>query len=121
MTDNTAPMFITGDRMYAMPYLPQVAIEMMRALAAGQPIMTGTNPGGVEAIVRSFADEAGIDVQVVEHSLIEGTTWGDWDKRHAALPADAEIVIVHADPQSDTLTKMLLASNPDSRLVVAGI
>lgn len=115
----TTPVFITGDRQYALPYLTQVPIEMMRAMAQGRPIWTGANPAGVEDMVRQFAHEVGVTVNVVEHSAVEGhPTWGDWTKRHASLPEGTTFVAIHVDPMSDTLTKLLLEEHPDTSLVL---
>ncbi len=96
------PMFITGDRSYALPYLPLVSIELLKAVKSGSQIVTGEN-SGVEEIVREFAHEAGLDISIVSNR-------DSWDERHREVVAglDADFVVVHVDAMESSVARSVL-------------
>lgn len=102
--------FITGDRQLTVLYPGQVAVEIMRALAAGESIATGDNDG-VESVVRAFADQAGFAVELVPTPLLEGDA--RWDARHSNLPAGTKVVAVHADPMSSHVVTSAMRVVPE--------
>lgn len=104
--------FITGDRSNASVYFPLVAIEMMRALAAGNDIATGDSEQGVDRVVREFGDHAGVEVFVVP------TPDGDFDTRNANVCdlIDWSVVLVHSAPEKSRAIASLLQDD-DTRLV----
>lgn len=104
----TNTVFITGDRRMAPFYPQQVAMEMLRAAGQGKKISTGTNPG-VEEVVRAFGEQAGIDVQVVEHNTLPNGK-PDFEVRAQALSilTDIDVVAIHADPHSSHIVRPLV-------------
>lgn len=124
MSKQFAGVFIEGDRQMTPFYPSVVSMEMLRALAKGQTIYTGTNEGGVEHLVRLIADEAEVPIQVVEHTYLpedqrDMNTYGasvDWDARHKALPADVEVFVIHVDHQDCRESRSALATLDDDRV-----
>lgn len=117
----TNSIFLTGDRMMALPYPGQVMLELLRAVNEGKQIMTGTNDG-IEALTRAFCEQAGVPVIVVEQMPLQTPEnpghWIDWDKRHLSLPEDCEIVSIHVDHHTCRVTMSALnVRGDDVRLV----
>lgn len=104
-------VFLTGDRQMSPIYPMQVVLEVVRALAAGNTIVTGIN-GGVEELVRSLADQiTEFNVEVVEQDTLD-TGKPDFMARAAKVAAMddiAEIVVIHADPHLSNVAKSFLA------------
>lgn len=105
--------FITGDRSPALIYGGMAAIEMIRAMGHGELIATGDNEG-VEAMVRQIAEQAGVEIEIVESSR---TPEGKVD--HAARAAYVEeaytkVVAIHADPHDSRVIQALLTAFEDS-------
>lgn len=94
-------VLITGDRTMAAVYGPLVAIEMLRAVAAGATILTGTTERGVDAIVTEFGAKSGVEVTATDD-----------------VPADALVVYVHADPHTSSRLKPFLAAGDDAVRIV---
>ena len=108
MSDTT---FITGDRSNSIVYGPLVAIEIMRALAHGDEIVTGDSESGVDAMVRDFAQRADFEVDVI------ATVGGDFDERNARAQVLAQrIVLIHTAPDQSRAIASLLQDD-DTRLV----
>lgn len=109
-------VFITGDRAAAPSMAMMVAIEMLRAVAAGDTIETGDNRG-VEAQVRAIALETGIEVDVTPTPR-NSDDERDWDARHATLEARGvrSVVFVHADPMASRIGESLMRTLPDEAL-----
>lgn len=87
-------------------YPGQVAIEIMRALANGDDIMTGDNDG-VESVVRAFSESAEFPVHVVPTPHQSETGVADWDSRHQHLGDGVNVVVVHADPHASHIVRSL--------------
>lgn len=82
---------ITGDRMLSPVYGPLVAIEMLRALGAGDTISTGDTDKGVDSVVADFAKRSDVEV------LVAGS-----------VPADSQVVFIHSDPHASSRLKAFL-------------
>ena len=120
MTDNFNAVFIEGDRMMT-PFYPGVVLtEMFKAHVAGKTIITGTEDGGIEQLVRHIAQEVGLEISVVESHALDVPEnpghWRDWDKRHLALDEHTEVLIIHVDHQDCRESKSALAVLPDERV-----
>ncbi len=113
-------IFLTGDRMMTQLYPTVVLMLIAEAGRNGQRVLTGTNDGGIEQLVRHFANEAGFEIEVIEQSALDVPDnpgyWIDWDARHALLPDDVTLVSVHVDHQDCRETKSALAVLPDERV-----
>jgi hypothetical protein len=107
-------VFITGDRSLDALNPGFVAVEMLRALAKGEDIMTGDN-GGVEAVVRTLAEQAEFPVIVVASPKNEAG-YTDWDARHQGLSDEVRVLFVHSEPMSSRIGHSLVASLPEERV-----
>lgn len=106
--------FITGDRSDSIIYPGLVAIAVIRALAAGDHIVTGDNTG-VESHVRAIMETAG-----VTYGVVTTPEDRDWDARHAQVRDDGyAVVAIHSDPQSSSVIRSLLATIPDDALTLS--
>jgi hypothetical protein len=115
---NDMNVFITGDRTPTPIYPGMAAIEMIRALGAGDKVVTGDN-GGVEAMVREIAKQADVEVEVIASSHTpEGKV--DWDSRHVFLGSvpDMRVVAIHADPHASSVVKSLFATLGDDQVTL---
>lgn len=107
-------LFITGDRSNDMLNTGFVAVEMLRALAKGEDLMTGDN-AGVERFVRDIAAHAEVPLLVVESPRTE-QGYVDWDKRHTAFTDEVRVLFIHNDPQASRIGRSLLQNLPEDRL-----
>ncbi len=92
-------VLITGDRSMSPAYGPLVAVEMLSAVTQGKTILTGDTDRGIDALVATLAERAGVEVTKMPDST----------------PAD-EVVYIHADPHSSSRIKPLL--NDDMMRIV---
>lgn len=109
-------VFITGDRKLASPYPPMVAIEIMRALGAGEQVATGTQEFGVEQIVRDFADQAGFPLQVWA-----GLQDATYESKAQLLLTDSDqplVVAIHVVPQESKWIAALAHAFADNERLV---
>lgn len=85
---------ITGDRSLSPVYPILVAVEMLRAVAAGDTVSTGDTERGVDLVVSQMGALAGVEV------LVAGS-----------VPADSQVVFVHSDPHSSSRIAPFLADD----------
>lgn len=93
-----ARVLLTGDRSANIMMMGFVALEMLRACARGDDIVTGDN-AGVESMVRSLAERTGVKVEVLEGGK-------PWDARHEAMRDGhgvETVVVIHGDPLSSSM------------------
>lgn len=112
-------VFITGDRQMTPIYPMQVTVEVVRALGKGAQIVTGTNVG-VEQLVRELTDMAGVQVQVVEQTMLPNGK-PDFEGRAramAVLDDLTEVVAIHSDPHASRIIAALLANVEDKTRLV---
>ena len=113
-------IFRTGARRMTPVYPTVVMMLIVEAGRKGQRILTGTNDGGIEELVRLMSHEMGFPIEVVDQQLLDVPDnpgfWIDWDARHLALPDDVEFVSVHVDHQDCRETKSALAVLPEDRV-----
>jgi metal-dependent hydrolase (beta-lactamase superfamily II) len=98
-------IFITGDRTDSIAYIGMVAVEMLKAQAAGATIITGDSESGVEALVKAYGEQAGVEVAVI------GGYGKSWDARHEYVRdeyADSEVVAIHVEPHASSVIKSLV-------------
>lgn len=104
--------FITGDRSDSLIYPGLVAVEMLRVLGRGQTISTGSNPTGVDALVRHLADAAGVEVILVPLPVTttdEGKpNWDEVARDVLELPYLSEVVAIHTDPHASSIIRALM-------------
>lgn len=104
------PTFITGDRKGHPAYVPLVAIEMLRAVAQGDKIVTSDNHG-VDAIIREFGERAGIEVEV-RPTPRDANGKRDYAAFMSDLDDDEsfrELVILHLAPHESQLVANVVA------------
>lgn len=98
-------VFITGDRSMSPTYPTLIAVEMLRALAAGEDLVVTDQPGAVSMLTRGLAQQAGVELSTVKP--LEGE---DLDEFHRAT-MDAyditEVVVIHDAPESSSTYKSL--------------
>lgn len=101
-------VFITGDRSMNEIYPAIVMVEMLKAAHAGSEIVTGDNLG-IEILVRSFGELAGVPVEVICGS--------EWDTRHELLKSlEIGVVAIHGAPFESSVVRSLTSIMPDSEL-----
>lgn len=109
-------LFLTGDRKVAEPYVPIVAVEMLRAVAQGRKIVTSDNHG-VDALVRAFGENAGVEVEVITTPR-DAEGHRDYPALFASLEGFEDVALVHVEPQSSRLVKAALALDDDATRLV---
>lgn len=113
MSQSTA--FFTGDRNLAPFMYGFVAVELLRAVSAGEKITVGDSERGAEAVVRQLCNEAGVQYEVVETPSDTRDFDAALDKRHAQLKDDgARIVVFHAQPHTSHYVHSLTRVFEDS-------
>lgn len=108
-------VFITGDRSFSPAYMPLVAVELLRAVGAGDEIATG-ELGGVEDIVRTLAAMSNIDIKQVpgDKTMLA--------ERAVALEADGwSVVVIHTAPELSSVWRTLVDAfgDDDERIRLA--
>lgn len=110
-------VFITGDRgVWAPSAVGVVSVEVVRALVAGDTIMTGQERG-IEEAVLFLAAETGLPVVVADPTPRSANGRRDYPTRLASLPDDVRFVFV-GDAMHSVWYKTL-ASHADDRVSLA--
>lgn len=111
-----ARILFTGDRSFSPIYPGMVVMDLLRAVVAGDEILTGINDG-VEQIVRDVAENVGLHVTVLPQGQLPNGK-PDFDSRHKALPSDVHVRVYHVEPMASSVVASALTHVPDARVEI---
>lgn len=107
-------VFITGDAYMSATYPTLVSVEMLRAVAKGEHIVTVNYQGAVPILIRGMAEQAGIELTLVEPA--EGEELDEFHRATLDAHDPTEVVMIHDEPMVSTVYQSLARVVGDDKL-----